>query len=287
MKPTQVGRKHQKPQTRRKDHYLPRGYLRGFIDPTRQALDRPLWCMRPHTGQWEQKSPAQVGYEVGLYDFASDALDEEHADTTFKFMEDNFPTIRTQLVDNDFENWTEHQDFFCRYMQMIRIRSPLYFEQKKQELSTQHIWTVAAVDGNKITLENMEGRLMTPAEIHDHTLSKMRAEFKLGVGWMKEFHWTLRTAADPFSPFITAEQPLFLVTPEILIVDAIQRHDTYIYFPLCWQACLVGNRVPWLSEAQPIAPDKMRVFRQMVSTQARKFVVSPQPIDLVQLRQID
>jgi hypothetical protein len=40
--------------------------------------------MRPHTGEWDYKSPAQIGYEVGFYDFANDALDAEHADTTFK-----------------------------------------------------------------------------------------------------------------------------------------------------------------------------------------------------------
>ena len=279
-------RKHRRPAKQRKDHYLPRGYLRGFIDPIRQELARPLWCMRPHTGQWEQKSPAQVGYEVGLYDFANDALDEEHADTTFKFMEDKFPAIRAGLVDNAFQNWTEHQEFFCRYMQMIRIRSPLYFQQKKQELSTQHIWTIAAVDGNKITLDNTEGRLITPAEVHDHTLSKMRAEFKLGVDWMKEFRWTLRIADDPASPFITAEQPLFLVTSENPILDAIRRHDTYIFFPLCWQACLVGNRVPWLRETQPIGQDKLRVFRHLVSVQAKKFLISPRPIDKALLRQL-
>ena len=128
---------------------------------------------------------------------------------------------------------------------------------------------------------------MTSAEVHDHTLSKMRAEFKLGIDWMKDFHWTLRTTDDPVSPFITAEQPLFLGTSENVIVDAIRRHDTYIYFPLCWQACLVGNRVPWLSELQPIAQDKLRVFRHMVSAQAKKFVVSPRPIDHALLRQSD
>ena len=27
----------------RKDHYVPQDYLRGFIDPAREDLDKPLW----------------------------------------------------------------------------------------------------------------------------------------------------------------------------------------------------------------------------------------------------
>ena len=76
--------------------------LTGFIAPGRESLHR---CMRPHTGEWNYKSPAQIGYEVGFYDFANDALDVEHADTTFKEMENQFPVIRAQLVTNRFEGW--------------------------------------------------------------------------------------------------------------------------------------------------------------------------------------
>jgi hypothetical protein len=131
-------------------------------------------------------------------------------------MENQFPLIRALLVANRFEAWKLHQEFLCRYMQMVRTRSPLYFQQKKTELATQHVWTIADVDGSgtKLTLESMEGRLMTRAEIHDHTLSKMRDEFKQGVGWMTEFYWTMRITDDPQDLFFAGEQPLFIASDE-------------------------------------------------------------------------
>jgi len=275
-------RQNQRPQRGRKDHYLPQGYLRGFIAPGRESLHRPLWCMRPHTGKWDYKSPAQIGYEVGFYDFANDALDAEHADTTFREMENQFPILRALLVTKRFEGWRLHQDFLCRYMQMIRTRSPLYFQQKKIELSTQPIWTVANVDesGTKLTLENMEGRLMTPTKIYDHTLSKMRDEFKQGVGWMNEFYWTMRITDDPRNPFVAGEQPLFIASDENLHTDVMQHPATHIFFPLCWQACLVGNRIPWSNDMQSIASDKLRVIRRIIRQKAEKFVVSPLPINI-------
>lgn len=203
-------------------------------------------------------------------------------DTTFREMENQFPILRALLVTKRFEGWRLHQDFLCRYMQMIRTRSPLYFQQKKIELSTQPIWTVANVDesGTKLTLENMEGRLMTPTKIYDHTLSKMRDEFKQGVGWMNEFYWTMRITDDPRNPFVAGEQPLFIASDENLHTDVMQHPATHIFFPLCWQACLVGNRIPWSNDMQSIASDKLRVIRRIIRQKAEKFVVSPLPINI-------
>lgn len=72
---------------------------------------------------------------------------------------------------------------------------------------TERVWTIANVDerGKKITLENMEGRLLTRPEIHDHTLATMRKEFKQGVVWMSEYYWTMTITDDPQNPFVAGE----------------------------------------------------------------------------------
>ena len=121
---------------------------------------------------------------------------------------------------------------------------------------------------------------MTRAEIHDHTLSKMREEFKQGVGWMNEFNWTMRITDDPQDSFVAGEQPLFISSDENLDRAVMQHPTTHIYFPLCWQACLVGKRIPWLDDTQTIASDKLRVIRRIVRQRAEKFVVSPLPINI-------
>jgi hypothetical protein len=144
------------------------------------------------------------------------------------------------------------------------------------------MWTIAGVDESrkKLTLENMEGRLLTREEIHDHTLAKMREEFKQGVGWMSEFHWTMRITDDPENPFVAGEQPLFMASDDSLPTTVLQHPTTHVYFPLCWQACLVGKRIPWLDDTQAIASDKLRVIRRIIRQRAEKFVVSPAPISI-------
>ena len=268
------------PPKNRRDHYLPVGYLKGFIDPARISLDRPLWCWEVEKRKWAKKSPKEVGYKIGLYDFAIDPVDAEHADITFNRLEDEFPVLRDKLVRTQFRGWVQYLPFLCTYMQMIRARSPLYFLQKKVALATTRVHQITSVDPNqnRVTLDSMEGRLMTGAEKHNHTLSLMRTEIQRGVDWMGEFQWTLRTTANPEDPVTTGEQPL-TVRADWQRPEPLKQVDSFVFFPLCWQACLVGNRLPFPRDIEPFASDKLRAYRRIVLDGAREFVVSPQQVD--------
>jgi hypothetical protein len=119
----------------RKDHYVPQAYLRGFIDPACGANDRPLWCLNKWRNQWERKSPNQICHVVGMYDFSNDAITAEHADVTFKRMEDQFRALRDDLTERKFVGWQDLLDFLLPYMQMIRVRSPQFFVEQGHELA--------------------------------------------------------------------------------------------------------------------------------------------------------
>jgi Protein of unknown function (DUF4238) len=99
------------PPRNRRDHYVPQGYLKGFIDPARAENDRPLWCLNKSRNLWERKSTKQICHVVGMYDFSSDAIDAEHADVTFKSMEDGFPAIRSRMREVNFGNWRHELPF--------------------------------------------------------------------------------------------------------------------------------------------------------------------------------
>jgi len=95
------------PQTNRRDHYIPRGYLRGFIAPARMNHQRPLWQFDIPNRVWSQRSPREVGYRYGFYDYAKGTVGLEAADRTFVEMEKTFPKVRDALISSDFENWKE------------------------------------------------------------------------------------------------------------------------------------------------------------------------------------
>ena len=165
-------------------------------------------------------------------------------------MEDGFPPLRAKLLNERFIGWEKHTDFLLPYMQMIRARSPQYFEEQKRALDAWKVAKITSIaeDRKSLTVDDIAGYSLSDAEIQNWSLGFMRNEIKNGATWMADFHWQLRTTFDPYNPVITSESPLTVagdigkgdgpMTMEILKQSAV-------YFPLCWQACLVGRAQPF------------------------------------------
>jgi Protein of unknown function (DUF4238) len=264
----------------RKDHYLPQGYLRGFIDPIEAGKDRPLWCLDKQRNQWQRKASAQICRKIGFYDSSTDAVSVEHADVTFKSMEDGFPSLRQELQDRHFIGWREHLDFLLSYMQMIRARSPLFFDLHKKKLGTMKLAQIKSIaeDRRSLIVDDIQGRLITGPEMTDMTLGQMRAEIKKGADWMTRLHWTIRVTLDPHDPVITSEHPLFTTGEFDLSRSPIVDPSAVVYFPLCWQACLMGRVEPFSSDIDPFRAGELDGLRSMISGLANELVISPHPI---------
>jgi hypothetical protein len=90
----------------RRDHYVPRGYLRGFMHPERERHPKPLWVLDIKRGQWSEKSPSQVGWERAYYDYPPDSNPDATADDSFRHLERyspasrSHPTRRVQELDS-------------------------------------------------------------------------------------------------------------------------------------------------------------------------------------------
>ncbi len=272
---------HKQKTKNRRDHYLPQGYLRGFIDPARAGLPKPLWCFHLHTKKWKERSPKQIGYLDGFYDYAVENTVAEHPDITFKGLENDFPRIRAQLLEDRFRSWIDHKQFLLSYMQMIRARSPLFFDQWREQSKGIRVATITEVgaDGRSIKVDSLEGRQMTQAEIQNWTISKMREEIRKGPDWLANFHWALRYTGSPGDPVITAEQPLVCIGNCSDAVAALKDPETLIYFPICWQAFLFGSLRRFDVETEIFHADTLQRVRRAYIDNGRKFLVSPQKLD--------
>jgi hypothetical protein len=103
----------------------------------------------------------------------------------------------------------------------------------------------------------------------------MRQEIAAGAAWMQEFNWALRYCDFPSDPFVTSEQPLIVRGTSNNLVDAMRDPEALVFFPLCWEACLVGSRMHFDVQTGKFCPQDMRTFRQMYRLNATSFVVSP------------
>jgi hypothetical protein len=264
----------------RRDHYLPQGYLRGFIDPARVNLPKPLWCFHLHTKKWKESSPKQIGYIDGFYDYAIENTVAEHPDMTFKRLENDFPRVRAHILQDGFHSWIEHREFLLAYMQMIRARSPLFFDQWREQSKTIRVATITEVlSDTSFKVDSLEGRPMTEGEIQNWTISKMREEIKKGPDWLADFHWALRYTDSPGDPVITAEQPLVSIGSSSDAATALKDPETLIYFPICWQAFLFGSIRRFDVETERFQADTLQRVRRAYIENGRKFLVSPQRLD--------
>jgi hypothetical protein len=269
----------------RRDHYLPQGYLRGFIDPAREGESQPLWLLDVRYNKWSMKSTKQVAHGEGIYDYAGDSPELENletADEAFSELENGFPLIREKLIADNFRNWKRHRRFLFKFMQMLRARSPLFFEQKQAEGRALQTWAVKEVhpDGKTITLDSMEPKPPPDAFIKNRTILHMREEIKKGAAWLWDLHWALRYCDLPCAPFVMTEAP-FLAAGNRPgeIGQMLRQPETLLYFPICWQACLFGSRVRFDAETDKFNSQDMTTFRKKYRSFSKVFLLSPTKLE--------
>lgn len=183
-----------------------------------------------------------------------------------------------------FAGWKAHLDFLLRYMQMVRARSPKFFVDQGRALEGSQIARITNVDHAAGSITHDALRRLTKDEIHDFALSHMRREIQNGAAWMADLHWQVRTALDPYNPVITSEQPLFVkgertLLGDVMTLEVLTDSRTTIYFPLCWEACLIGRVEPFDADVEPFVQQDLLEFRHMVAEMAPETVISPQRIE--------
>jgi hypothetical protein len=266
----------------RKDHWLPQGYLRGFIGPSRASRFRPLWCYFVHKQRWEERSPSEIAYGKGFYDYAegTDYSAATHPDCAFAALEREFPTRREEMAAARFENWEQHRGFLLDFIQMVRARSPLAMRQQEAEARKLRGATITKVhpDGRRLEVGSLELRPLPDRAVRNITISKMLEEVKAGASWMNPLDWCLRYTGSEDSPFCATDQALFLigtVRDPRMTIEFLTHPDTVLVFPLSWQACLFGSTRKFAKAYDSAYPAQLANVRGDQKRHANRFVVSP------------
>jgi hypothetical protein len=256
--------------------------MRGFIDPARESLPQPLWHLDCRHPKWKMKSTKEVGFIKGFYDLEGDhpAFEEvESADEAFSEFENEFQAIRSWLLQRHFRNWHKKLDFLLRYMQMIRVRSPLYFEQRKAEGETLRASVVQEVHPNAKTLTVGELKPLSGPQIKNWAIGMMREELYKGGDWLWNFNWAIRYCDSVAEPFVATDQPLIVQGLCKSLHEAIKHPESLLIFPICWQACLFGSLPRFDKGTDGLGVQDMRTLRKTYRTLAEVFLLSPTKLD--------
>jgi hypothetical protein len=125
---------------------------------------------------------------------------------------------------------------------------------------------------------------MTPeplptAFIRNRTIVEMREEIKKGAAWLKDFNWCLRYCTSPSMPFVISEIPFICRGRSSNLAEALRDSETLLFFPLCWQACLIGSRQFFEKETDRFPNADMCAVQKMYRESASLFVFSPTKLD--------
>jgi hypothetical protein len=96
--------------------------------------------------------------------------------------------------------------------------------------------------------------------LRNKAITDMRAEIAKGPDWMGEIHWCLRLTHDPSNPVITGDNAVLSEGSAPSIEDAVIDPETLFFFPVCWQACLIGSRCKFDNDSEAFhAADLIRI----------------------------
>ena len=271
-----------KAQHGRKDHWLPQGYLRGFIAPSRSQDQKPLSCFYRHQQKWKSVSPKEIAFGKGYYDYANgtDYSVVTHPDSIFAHLEREFPIRRGEMMVDQFASWEQHRDFLLEFMQMMRARSPLAMQQQEAAARQMRGATITSVapDRCSVTVDSLELRPLPEHSVRNCTISRMLQDVGSGISWMGNMDWCLRYTSDESDPFCTTDQALVVMgtIPEQAIGDELLAHpETVVIFPLCWQACLFGSPLKFDKPYDHAHPQQLISLRADQKRLAHRFVIAP------------
>lgn len=277
----------------RKDHIIPVGYLRGFVHPQRTHLPKPLFVFDISAGQWLERSPKEIAFRKGFYDYTSKGVPEQTAERAFTSFETGFPRVRDFILANGFASWLQHKDFLLHFGQMLRTRSLLYRFQSISEFDSLQMFTLTELIVRESDPEQpgkyRETWKYEPFKPRDElerqrlarnkAITDMREELKKGPDWFADFDWTLQYTESPDDPIITSDQPVVVDgRADSLERAVVGRHaDTLIFIPLCWQMCLIGSPRRFLESTGRFQPADLARLRSIQRKTANEFLAATTP----------
>jgi len=230
---------------------------------------------------WSEKSPREVGYRYGFYDYATDDAGLETADSAFADLENTFPKVRNTLISCKFEGWKEDfLEFLLCYVQMIRARSLLFFERLEEEGKNLRALTIQEVspDRKSVTVRSMTPEPLPREFIRNWTITEMRNEIQKGPAWLSSFDWAIRLCDSPSAPFVVSEVPFVAQGRYSEAADLFRDPDALLFFPLCWQACLIGSPRAFDIGTDRFGEADMVTIQKVYRDTAELFLLSPAKI---------
>ncbi len=206
----------------RKEHYIPKHYLEGFVDPSSIGLQDPyLWVVDLLSLSLKSKAPKKVAKISGFYDSEDGQSFEDHLTK----IENKVEPVFKQFRKRNFLITEEDRFHLSVYMGLQIVRTP-YFRNVTKAVA----FNFAKESVRKIFDENDDGiELIPPANFDEYA---MGLDVKMGIEfWAPLFFagkWLFAISPSKVK-FITSDSPIVHLTRD---AKPIIDKNLQIWFPV-------------------------------------------------------
>lgn len=287
---------------KRRHHYIPQFYLRGFVDPATPPRQTPyLWVWDKHAAAVNRRAPKNLALEMGYYAVEADrGLDYATVENELSQIENRAAFALRRYLGQPIGNRGPIQPDLSTFLAWLAARVPWYRSLVEEDFS-RFIERMAfgdepVPDGDDPTtyllthqLTGEEARLPLPETLaaarsglwrpslsRFHYVELMRVQ-----AWYFQFRhfpallWTILDAPPGYA-FVTSDRPVVWYVPDKGFADspaALKHPEVELTVPLSARTALLATAAP-LSPGTRVHPNDINI---RTIAFAERFVAAPSP----------
>jgi len=285
------------PKNKKKHHYVPKFYLKGFADPGREPY---LWVYEKGNTAIRKSLPENEGCEN--YYHAFDTENGRDTDTVEDWLEKTESAVAPLILKlcgrevlDDRERWV-----FSHFLALMIVRVPNFrsnVEEMFGELQRKIVDGILGMEGFEEIVRNHEKKtgksLADPADLKQFVLGEYNGDVgpDLSLGLMigdrskiaRIFHdmtWTFIEATDEWK-FVTSDNPLFFDVPthdpRLIVGGGLGSKNVEVSFPVTRDLALVAtwDRMEGLEGGYLKNKELVKNTCRRTVINARRFVYAP------------
>lgn len=249
---------------KKKHHYIPQFYLKGFVDPNNDPL---IWIYRKGDERILSLPSQSIGFENHYYSFTTNAgeKDSETIENFFAHVEGAASGVFKQLRDLELPNEEEHRTF-TTFLALLLLRVPTFRNQMedgaKQLFTILNKERVGNLESFKRDIDRYEYETGEIVDIPAEELQKTILEDKLELVVSPEFslsmisivedveqilggmHWTYLKATEEVK-FLSSDNPLTYnhptYKPGSFFGVGLANENTEVTFPISKDLACLGT----------------------------------------------
>lgn len=262
-----------------KQHYVPRCYLAGWVDPnTPLGQEAYVWVFNRGEKKGRKRAPSNLFTETDLYTLKLDTGEKKYLiEETLSNLESKYATILQEKIKKHFPLTEEEHIFLCAFVSVMLQRTLRHRDNLEQFIDQLIAHTEALERAHEIPPDESDRLKRYKRDAHKLTMMRGMPDItqlltKMSIAFL---------CAEGGSKFVTSDDPCNLFNPDLqwqrIYGPGLAQKNVQLTLPLSPDIMLVMSWLPfrgytWWSNGQVEEANRTtigRCYRYFVSQSPR------------------